>query len=58
MITMKYLISLFISVKIGSIVTNFFAKADINVWIARVIGCIICIMIGLIFYSLWINRKS
>ena len=57
-ITIKYLISLFISIRIGNIVCNFFEKADINVWIARGIGATVCVLLGLMFYSLWIKRNK
>ncbi len=55
-ITIKYLISLFISIKFGNIVCNFFEKATVNVWIARGIGAIVCVLVGLMFYSLWIKK--
>ena len=57
-ITIKYLISLFISIKFGNIVCNFFEKATVNVWIARGIGAIVCVLAWLMFYSLWIKKTK
>ena len=57
-ITIKYLISLFTSIKFGNIVCNFFEKTTVNVWIARGIGAIVCVLAGLMFYCLWIKRNK
>lgn len=57
-ITVKYLISLYISIKIANIVCNFFEKASVNVWFARGIGATVCVLLGLMFYHLWIKKKK
>ena len=57
-ITVKYLISLYISIKIANIVCNFFEKASVNVWLARGIGATVCVLLGLMFYHLWIKKNK
>ena len=57
-ITIKYLISLYISIKIANIVCNFFEKASVNVWLARGIGATVCVLLGLMFYHLWIKNNK
>lgn len=56
--TMKYFISLTISLYIGDFVTDILERTDINVWISRAIGCGICVGIGLIFIHLWIKDEK
>lgn len=57
-ITVKYLISLYISIKIANIVCTFFEKASVNVWLARGIGATVCVLLGLMFYHLWIKKNK
>lgn len=51
----KYIISLIVSVFIGSFFTDILEQIDINVWIARIIGGIICVIVGLLFICVWIK---
>lgn len=53
----KFLIALFISVKISSFLTRILENTDLNVWISRVIGCMLCVALGLMFDRLWIERS-
>lgn len=55
-ITVVWLISLLISIDIGTHILHFFENIGWNVWIARLIGCGACIVIGMLFYYLWIKR--
>lgn len=51
----KYIISLIVSVSIGSFFTDILERIDINVWFARIIGGIICVIVGLLFIRVWIK---
>lgn len=57
-ITLKWLISLFISVGIGSFITDVLGKISMNVWISRGVGAIICVIISLIFYYFWLKKNN
>ena len=56
--TIVWIICLFISIDIGNHVLNFFTNIGLNVWIARIIGAIACILMETIFYYLWIKKAS
>ena len=43
-ITIVWIICLFISIDIGNHALNFFTNIGLNVWIARIIGAIACIL--------------
>lgn len=51
----KYFITVIVAVKVGSFFTDMLYKTEINVWIARGVGCAICVGIGLAFIHLWIK---
>lgn len=55
--TVKYFISLILSVYIGSFCTDILERTDINIWGARAIGCSICVIIGLLLIRLWIGDE-
>lgn len=56
--TTKYLISLIVSLYIGDFFTDILESRDMNVWIARAIGCGICVIIGLLFFRFWIKDEK
>ena len=53
-----WLICLFISIDIGNHTLQFFKKIGSNVWIARSVGAIACVLMGTILNHLWIKRES
>ncbi len=55
-ITVKWIISLICSVWIGTFAMNILNNIGVNVWIARIAGAIVCVIIGLLFYYLWIKK--
>lgn len=55
-ITVVWLISLLISIDMGNHILHFSENIGLNVWIARLIGCIVCILVGILFYYLWIKK--
>lgn len=55
-ITIKWIILLIISVGIGTFFMNVLYNTELNVWIARSIGCLVTVIVGLIFYYLWIKK--
>ena len=57
-ITIVWLICLFISIDIGNHALHFLTNIGLNVWIARVVGIIVCLLIGTLFYHLWIKKVS
>lgn len=54
--SLKYFITLIIAVAIGSFFTNMLYRIDSNVWLARGIGCAICVAIGLLLNHFWLNK--
>lgn len=56
--TIVWIICLFISIDIGNHVLNFFTNIGLNVWIARIMGAIDCILMETIFYYLWIKKVT
>ena len=57
-ITIVWLICLFISIDVGNHVLQFFENIGLNVWGARTIGVVACVLMGPIFDHLWIKRIS
>lgn len=41
---LKWVFVLMISITIGNIFMNFFEQTSMNVWIARSIGCMVCVL--------------
>jgi hypothetical protein len=39
-------------------IMNFLGNTDVNIWFTRIIGAIFAVIVELIFYYLWIKRKS
>lgn len=56
--TTKYFISLIVSLYIGDFFTDILERTAMNVWVARAIGCGICVIIGLLFIRLWIKDEK
>lgn len=52
---MKVFIAIIVAVSIGSFFTDIFYQIDVNVWIARSIGCIIYVIVGLLFNRFWLS---
>ncbi len=50
----KVFIAIIVAVSIGSFFTDILYQIDANVWIARSIGCIICVIVGLLFNRFWL----
>lgn len=50
----KFFISIIVAVSIGNFFTDILYQMDINVWIARAVGCSICVFIGFLFIRLWL----
>lgn len=57
-ITLKWIISILVSVGIGTFVMNISGNTEMNVWFTRIIGAIVTIIVELIFYYLWIKEKK
>ncbi len=56
---LKWAILIFVPVGIGTFVdVNVLEKLNINVWLARGIGCFITVVIGLILYHYFFGRKA
>lgn len=52
---MKRFIVVIIAVSIGSFFTDILYSTELNVWLARGVGCGICIGIGLLLSRLWLK---
>lgn len=57
-VTLKWFISIILSVGIGTFIMNILGIMQINVWITRFIGMLVTVMIGLLFYYLWIRKNK
>ena len=57
-ITLKWIISIIVSVGIGTFIMNVLGNTDVNVWLTRIIGVIFAVIGELIFYYLWIKTNS
>ena len=58
-ITLKTIIALLISIDIANyFLINILENLPINIWIARGIGLVICIIVGLILYAIWIKKEN
>lgn len=57
-ITIVWLTCLFISIDIGNHTLNFFTNIGLNVWFARIIGAVVCTLMGTILYHIWIKKVS
>lgn len=55
-ITIVWLISLLISIGLGTHALHFLENIGLNIWIARFIGCGVCAGVGILFYYLWIKK--
>lgn len=55
-ITLKWIISIILSVGIGTFTMNILENTQVNVWIARTIGAVITAIVELIFYYFWIKK--
>ena len=48
---LKWVIVLFFSIEIGNIFMHFFEQTSMNVWIARGIGCTVCVLINCLIHK-------
>jgi len=51
-VTIKWIISIILSIGTGTFIMNILENIELNVWFARIIGAIVSVIIGLIFYYL------
>lgn len=52
---MKLFIVVIIAVSIGSFFTDILYRTGLNIWLARGVGCGICVGIGLLLTRLWLK---
>lgn len=55
--TLKWIVSIIILVGIGTFIMNILENIEINVWIARIVGVIIAVIVELIFNNLWFKKR-
>lgn len=55
-ITVKWVVSLMVSIGVGTFIMNLLEKVELNVWIARGLGGLVTVMVILPLYYLWINK--
>ena len=48
---LKWVIVLLFPIAIRNIFMNFFEKTSLNVWIARGIGCFVCVMVNYLIHK-------
>lgn len=53
----KKIILIVVSVGVGSFISNILEKTEINVWLARGIGALVAVIIGLLLYYLLIKKS-
>lgn len=56
--TIKCIISIIVSVGIGTFIMNILENIEINVWIARILGAFVSVILELIFNYFWIEKKK
>ena len=58
-ITLKILIALLISIGIANdFLVNILENLPINIWVARAISLVVCIIIELILYMIWVKKEN
>lgn len=57
-ITLKWIISIIVSVGVGTFITNILGNIEINVWITRIIGAVAAVIVELFFYYFWIRKEK
>lgn len=55
--TVKWIISIVVSVGIGSFIDNKLENIEMNVWFARAIGALVTVIVMLLLYYLLIKNK-
>lgn len=55
-ITIKWIISFIIAIRVGTWVMNLLYTAPLNVWLARCCGAFIAGSIGFLCYHYWIKK--
>lgn len=58
MSTFKRFVFLFVSVSVGTFVTDIMENININVWIARASGCLISVVVVLLLYKFFSRNRS
>jgi len=57
--TLKWVIVFVVSVGVGTFIDiNVLEKMDINIWLSRGIGCLVTVIIGLIMYHFFLEKKT
>lgn len=51
-----WIISILISVGVGTFILTVLETTMLNVWISRIVGCAITVTVELLFYYLWIRK--
>lgn len=57
-VTIKWIISIIVSVGIGTFIMNILGNVGVNVWIARIVGGFVTAIVELFFYYLWIKKEE
>ena len=58
-ITLKTIIALLICIGIANfMLVNVLENLPINIWVARSIGIVICVIIGIILYTFWVKKEN
>lgn len=57
-ITAKWIISIILSVGVGTFITNILGNIEVNVWITRIMGAFATVIVELIFYYFWIKKAK
>ncbi len=55
-ITLIWIVSILVSVGVGTFILTVLETTMLNVWISRIIGCAIIVIAELLFYHLWIKK--
>lgn len=55
-ITLIWIVSILVSVGVGTFILTVLETTMLNVWISRIVGCAITVIAELLFYHLWIRK--
>ena len=58
MTTIKWLVLLFVSTSVGTFFGQIMESTDMNVWIARIGGCVVSVIVALLLYKYFSKEKT
>ena len=54
----KKMILFIVSAEVGTFICSILENSPMNIWVARSIGCLVSVEIGVLLYELWIKKST